>query len=102
MPFRFRRTVSLGKFFRVNVGKKSVSTRIGPKGFGFTSGTAGKRITTGLPGTGLSFTKKLHPRRPPEEEPREEKPTLGRLPFHIRLLLAAIIIGALWLIGRYM
>ncbi len=59
MAFRFRKTKSLGSGARLNVGKRSASIRLGGRGFGITGGTAGLRATAGLPGTGISFTKKI-------------------------------------------
>lgn len=96
MPFRFRRTLSLGRFFRINIGKKSVSTRIGPKGFGYTSGMAGKRITTGIPGTGLSFTKKLDANDISPPEIPDRRSAADRLPFIAKLAILAAIIALFW------
>lgn len=59
MPFRFYRSIGFANLFRINFGKKNVSLRIGPKHFGYTIGTAGKRFSAGIPGTGLGFTHKF-------------------------------------------
>ncbi|RUW19297.1 DUF4236 domain-containing protein [Mesorhizobium sp. M1E.F.Ca.ET.041.01.1.1] len=59
MAFRFRRTVKIAPGLKLNIGKKSASVRVGGRGFGLTSGTTGSRISAGLPGTGLSYSKKL-------------------------------------------
>ncbi|MER9524110.1 DUF4236 domain-containing protein [Mesorhizobium sp. M0292] len=59
MSFRFRRSFKIAPGLRLNVGRKSLSVRAGIKGFGLTSGTAGSRISGGIPGTGLSYTKSM-------------------------------------------
>ena len=50
---------------KLNLGSKSASVRIGGKGFGYTTGTKGKTISAGIPGTGLSATKRLSSRPSP-------------------------------------
>lgn len=59
MALRFRKTFKLGPGARLNVGKRSASVRVGGKGFGLTTGTAGTRATASIPGSGLSYTTKL-------------------------------------------
>lgn len=59
MGFRFRRSWSLLPGIRFNVGKKSASLSFGGRGLHYTAGTAGRRVTVGIPGTGLSWTQKL-------------------------------------------
>jgi hypothetical protein len=59
MAIRFRRSIKLVPGLRLNIGTKSASLRIGAKGVGFTTGTAGKRISAGIPGTGLHFSQKV-------------------------------------------
>lgn len=59
MALRFRRSVKIAPGMRLNVGKKSASVRIGGRGFGVTTGTAGSRVSAGIPGSGLYTTKKI-------------------------------------------
>jgi hypothetical protein len=59
MGIRFRRSIKIAPGIRFNIGKKSASVRLGGRGAGFTMGTAGNRATVGVPGTGLSYTRKL-------------------------------------------
>ena len=57
MPFRFRRTVRLAPGLRLNLGKRSVSVSAGVRGAHATfGGPAGRRLTVGLPGSGLFYT----------------------------------------------
>lgn len=58
MGLNFRKSISLGKLLKVNVGKSSASISAGVKGFHYSVSTTGKRrATIGIPGTGLSYTK---------------------------------------------
>jgi hypothetical protein len=59
MEFRFRRSWGLIPGVRLNLGKKSGSLSFGFRGFHYTVGTQGKRVTAGIPGTGLFWTKKI-------------------------------------------
>ncbi len=54
--FRFRRSFKVVPGVRLNLGKRSLSTSFGVKGAHYTTGSAGRRFTAGLPGTGLSYT----------------------------------------------
>ena len=60
MGWRFRRTWSVIPGVRLNLGLKSGSVSFGVRGLHYTVGTTGSRITAGLPGTGLFWTKKLN------------------------------------------
>ncbi|SFL93688.1 Protein of unknown function [Bradyrhizobium sp. NFR13] len=57
MAIRFRKSFSIAPGIKLNIGKKSASVRIGVKGLGFTTGTAGNTVTAGIPGTGLSASR---------------------------------------------
>lgn len=56
MPFRFRKIISFGKGFRLNLSKGGVSSSIGTPGFTLNLGKRGVRPTISAPGTGLSYT----------------------------------------------
>ena len=57
MGTRFRKSKQILPGVRLNVGKKSASVSIGPKGLKHTISTTGKSHTTvSMPGTGLSYT----------------------------------------------
>ena len=60
MGWRLRRTWSVIPGVRLNLGLKSGSVSFGVRGLHYTVGTSGSRITAGLPGTGLFWTKKLN------------------------------------------
>jgi hypothetical protein len=54
--FRFRRSLWIAPGFRLNIGKRGISTSIGGRGAHVTIGHSQVRETVGLPGTGLSYT----------------------------------------------
>ena len=57
--FRFRKTISLGKFFRINVSKTGASLSAGRPGA--TINVRKDRVdgTVGIPGSGLSYKERL-------------------------------------------
>lgn len=56
MGLRFRRSVKLLPGVRLNFSSSGVTTSIGPRGARITLGGKKTRVTTGIPGTGLSYT----------------------------------------------
>jgi Protein of unknown function (DUF4236) len=56
MGFRFRRSIRILPGVRVNLSGSGASVSVGPRGLHYTVNSKGTRITTGLPGTGLSWT----------------------------------------------
>lgn len=60
MGFRFRKRIKLIPGVYINVGKNGISSAsIGKRGASLNIGGKGTRATIGIPGTGLSWTKKL-------------------------------------------
>ncbi len=56
MAWKFRKSFSIFKGLRLNVGKKGASLSIGGPGATMNISSKGTRTTLGLPGTGLSYT----------------------------------------------
>lgn len=56
MGLRFRRSIKLGKYAKINIGKTGASLSVGAKGAHVTMGKNGVRKTVGIPGSGLSYT----------------------------------------------
>lgn len=57
MGFRFRKSIPIGKHFRINLSKSGVGYSWGVKGVRFTKAANGKnRTTLSVPGTGISYT----------------------------------------------
>jgi hypothetical protein len=60
MGWRLWRRVRLAPGITLNIGKSGpTSVSFGPKGLKLTAGRRGRRITAGLPGTGLYYTQQL-------------------------------------------
>lgn len=59
MVLRFRRTMKIAPGVQLNLTKKGVSARIGPRGAGITTGTSGTTVSAGIPGSGLHVSKKV-------------------------------------------
>ena len=56
MGFRFRKSISLGKGFRINLSKSGIGYSFGTKGIRFSRSPNGKsRSTVSVPGTGISY-----------------------------------------------
>lgn len=59
MGFRLQRSLSLGKFLRINISKSGLGVSAGLPGLKISTGPRGSFINLGLPGTGLSYRKKI-------------------------------------------
>jgi tetratricopeptide (TPR) repeat protein len=59
MGFRLQRRISLGKFIQLNISKSGVGVSAGVPGLRISRGPSGTFFTAGLPGTGLSYRKKI-------------------------------------------
>ncbi len=58
MGLNFRKSLSLGKLFRINFSKGGISVSAGVKGARVSVGKNGVRETVSLPGTGLSWSER--------------------------------------------
>ena len=60
MGLNFRKTIRLGKYLRLNVGKNGVGVSVGGKVLRLNRSAKGKTsATVRIPGTGLSYTHDL-------------------------------------------
>lgn len=61
MGFNFRKSIQIAPGVKLNIGKKGVnSVSFGQKGAKVTKTKNGDtKVTIGIPGTGISYTKKL-------------------------------------------
>jgi tetratricopeptide (TPR) repeat protein len=57
---RYQKRINIGKFLRLNISKTGIGLSIGVRGLRYTRGPSGTYLTTGIPGTGLSYRKKLN------------------------------------------
>ena len=62
MGIRFWKRIRLSRLVTLNLSKNAISVSLGPRGAHYTAGTKGKRLTVGIPGTGLFYTAKTHGR----------------------------------------
>lgn len=92
MALRFRKSFKIAPGIRINVSKSGVSTSVGGKGLTANLSKRGTRITTGIPGTGISSSTlyKAKPRQQVADEPS----------LLASIITLAIIAFALWLIFR--
>jgi hypothetical protein len=65
MGFRLTRRLSIIPGLRVNLSKSGASLSIGHRAAWYTVGPRGRRVSLGLPGTGLYWTEKVPPAAPP-------------------------------------
>jgi uncharacterized protein DUF4236 len=65
MGLRFQRRLSVIPGLRVNLSKSGASLSIGHRGAWYTVGPRGRRVSLGLPGTGIYWTEKVPPAAPP-------------------------------------
>ena len=92
MPLRFTGHVSLIPGLRVTFSKSGASLSIGHRGAWYTVGPRGRRVSVGLPGTGLYWTEQS----PPAPEPHSGH----RVAFVLLILFAAVVVA--WTVGVVM
>jgi hypothetical protein len=107
MAFSFRRSLKIAPGVRLNIGKTGGSVRLGPRGMGYTFGTSGQRVTAGIPGTGLSATRKIgakgRRRLPDTQEAHLLDANAEEVPGRSRVRLffwVAFVLIVLWLAVR--
>lgn len=94
MAIRFHKRFKIAPGLTLNLNKKSVSVRAGPKNAGITIGTKGSTASASVPETGLSVQKKLtKTRKKPEASAHPEMDRFGKLSGIGCLVMLAIIIG---------
>lgn len=59
MGFRLQRSLRLGKFLQINISKSGIGLSAGLPGLKISTGPRGSFINLGLPGSGLSYRKKI-------------------------------------------
>ena len=102
MGFRFRRRIRLIPGVRINLSRSGSSLSIGHRGAWYTFGPRGRRVTLGLPGTGLYRTEHVPPAAPPHAAlpalpaPRFylREPIPPAAPVHAGHRAAFVVVGA--------
>lgn len=76
MGFNFRKSIKIMPGLTLNLGKKSSSISIGPRGAKLNINSKGKkRLTTSIPGTGLSYTQNIGSNTSRKKSKIEDIPT---------------------------
>ncbi len=76
MGFRYRKSIRVGKFFRINVSKSGIGYSFGVPGARITHSPNGRVTTTvGIPGTGLSYSESYNPNKRPSPKGNQSNPT---------------------------
>ena len=75
MGFRIRKSISLGKGVRVNLGKNGISSvTVGKRGAPHvTVGKRGTYVGTSIPGTGISYSQKISGKKSSASKPAKNK-----------------------------
>jgi len=95
MALRFNKRIKLMPGVTLNIGKRGISTSIGPRGAKYTLHSSGsQRTTVGLPGSGLSSTTVA--RRRPAAEPATPEPAYVPNARRGRFYLALIAVAAVF------
>ena len=104
MGLNFRKSINLGKGFKLNIGKKSVGISGGVKGARVSMSSSGRKTATfSLPGTGLSYSvnlnklfgkKKSSKKKGSSDNDNEETTVIN-----INLILVLIIVILIAVIG---
>jgi hypothetical protein len=59
MGFRFRKRIKIAPGFNINVSKSGASFSVGKRGAMVNFGPLGQRLTGGIPGSGVSYSKRI-------------------------------------------
>lgn len=87
MGFRFRKSINLGKNFRINISKKGIGYSYGIKGIRHSVSPDGKEKTTySIPGTGISYSDT-------SQSVKSPKMPQGSSRMHTTILLLALLIA---------
>ena len=77
MGFRFRKSVKLFPGVRINLSKSGPSLSVGGRGHTLNVSSRGTRATVGIPGTGVSFSKRLSSATAPRQTLEQTPPSTG-------------------------
>lgn len=94
MGFRFQKRIKLLPGITINLSKSGVSTSFGVTGARVTYGHGRKRVTTGIPGTGISHTTVTKIKQQPSHPTKSHRSDLANI-----AIVFAITIFLLLLIG---
>ena len=91
MGLRVWRRIRVAPGLTLNVSRRGASLSAGGRGHWLTAGRRGLRGTVGIPGTGIWYTSRLHPR---SAAPAKVGPAFGCLAYLVVFLIVY------WLLSR--
>lgn len=94
---RFRKRIKVAPGVSLSIGKKSAGIRVGGRGYGISSNTStGTRATVGIPGSGVSYSKKLSSNpNAPDRDPEATATIITCLVVVAVVVILAVIIFVL-------
>lgn len=100
MGLNFKKSINLGKGFKLNVGKKSVGISGGVKGARVSVNSSGRKTATfSLPGTGLSYSVNLNKLFKGNSSKKKSGNSDKNTGININLILIIIILILIAVIG---
>ena len=102
MGLNFRKSINLGKGFKLNIGKGSIGISGGVKGARISMNSKGRKTATfSIPGTGISYSLNLNKLFKGKKKGSDEKDNDNEegTTININLVLVLIIIVLLVIIG---
>ncbi len=103
MALRIRKSIKIAPGIRLNVSKKGLSTSLGGKGFTVNVGKKGTRVTTRIPGSGISASHLFKPKQTPARGQHNavgmHRPHTEWKSWQIAVVLA-VTFFVLWLVTR--
>ena len=97
MGFRFRKSINIGKFLRINFSKSGIGYSIGVPGARMSRSAKGDTKTTySIPGTGISYTpdkpkNKAEKKKSPAEKESETSRMIKQILFFILMVAIAYV-----------
>jgi endonuclease YncB( thermonuclease family) len=98
MGWLFRKSIRILPGVRLNLSRKRASVSVGPPGVKYNIGPGTRRLTVGIPGTGLYHTQKLGQTNPSQRQPAASTAApSGRGPVFWVVLVFGLVVAGLFL-----
>src|SRR5262245_58581755 len=100
MGLRFRKSISIAPWLRINFSKTGPSVSLGKKGATINLNPKGTRATVGIPGTGVSYSENITHKTWTGGETSEDERSPGR---KLGTQIFWIVVGcAVWLFFKWL
>ncbi|MBW4035274.1 MAG: DUF4236 domain-containing protein [Proteobacteria bacterium] len=99
MGFRFRKRIRIAPGLGINLSKSGASVSVGGRGAMLNFGRRGKRVTIGVPGTGVSYSEQIGTN---PHQAHDQVPPRGNLFSRLvgwMLFAVVVVLALLWLLG---